>query len=129
MMAAAQSRQITVQVVDGIKGVPLIDQHLTVFVGETPDAVVQLKKKLQLLTNKDGMVSLVAPSAANWIQIWPDLKVLCQPDPKTKSFSVADIVSTGVATPNTCSSLVRKAEPGQFVVFARTATLTEKLRR
>jgi hypothetical protein len=128
--AAAQTAQIIVQVVDGKTGDPLPDHHLTVFAGDSADAVAHEKMHFQLLTNKDGRALLsVAPGTVKFIQVWPDDWVLCQTAAKATSFSVGAILSGGVEAEDTCGSLPQTAAAGKFVVYARRPTLKEKLRR
>jgi len=127
--ATAQDKQIVVQILDGNTGKPLANQHLTVFGGETPDGVLKKKMHFQLVTNKAGLGSITVPASAKWIQVWADWKTLCQDNPNGKSFSVDEIVSAGLAAPNSCSALVQNASAGQFVVFARPQTLSEKMRQ
>jgi hypothetical protein len=58
-----------------------------------------------------------------------DGRVPCFADPNHASFSVSEIISKGLVTPNNCSALVREATPGRFVVFARPAGFMEKMKR
>jgi hypothetical protein len=127
--AVAQNRQIIVQVLDGDTGKPIANQHLTIYAGDSPDAVIHRKMNFQAVTNQKGFASLNTPPAAKWLQVWADWKTLCQDNPKGKSFSIDEILSTGLAAPNTCSSLVQKPDPGQFVLFARRSTAKEELRQ
>ena len=126
----AQSTQIIVRAVDGRNGKPLANQHLLVFAGKSPDGVREQETHFDLMTDKDGLTTLTITSPEiKWIQVWPDGQVLCQTGPNSTSFSVGEIMSTGLKTPNTCSSLVREVAPGHLVVFARPATFAEKMRR
>lgn len=127
--AVAQDKQMVVQVLDGNTGKPLANQHVTVYGGASPEGALEKKMHFQLVTNKAGLGSLKTPAAVKWIQVWPDWKTLCQTDPQNKTFSVDEIVSAGLAAPNTCSSVVQKADQGRFVVYAREASFGEKVRR
>lgn len=128
--AMAQTTDIVVQALDGRNGKPLANQHLLVFTGASSDAVKSHAEHTGLTTNKNGLGSLrIYPSEAQWIQVWADGRVLCQPDPNQSSFSVTTIMSKGIAAPNTCSALVRTPTPGHFVVFARPARFTEKIKQ
>ncbi len=125
----AQESHIVVQVVDGRNGKPIANEHLVVFVGESPESVREEKKNFELVTNKEGLADLtLAPRDILWVQVWVDWHVLCQSNPNSKSFSVAEILSTGLSTPNTCSSVTQKLTPGHFVVLARPAHFWEKMR-
>jgi len=128
--AMAKTMDIVVQALDGRNGKPLTNQHLLVFTGASSDAVKSHAEHAGLTTDKDGLGTLtIYPSETQWIQVWADGRILCQPDPNQSTFSVATIMSKGLATPNTCSGLVRGPTPGHFIVFARPAHLTEKLKQ
>jgi hypothetical protein len=126
--ATAQDSHIIVQVVDGRNGRPLANQHLLVFAGESPQSVRQHKKQFELVTDKEGRADLmVVPRDIQWIQVWVDWHVLCQSEPNSKSFSVAEILSTGLSTPNTCGKVAQEAGVGHLIVFARPAHFWEKM--
>ncbi len=128
--AMAQTMVIVVQALDGRNGKPLANQHLLVFTGISSDAVKSHAEHTGLTTDKDGLGTLtIYPSETQWIQVWADGRVLCQQSPNQNSFSVATIMSKGLATPNTCSALVREPNPGHFIVFARPAHFTEKIKQ
>ena len=128
-MAAAQSRQMVVEVLDGNTGKPLVAQHLSVYGGDSPDAALHRKMHFQLVTNHLGLVTFTPPAAVKWIQVLADWKTLCQSDPTRNTFSVDAIVSAGLAAPNTCGTLIQKADPGQLILFARPSTAKEELKR
>ena len=122
--------KIIVQALDGRNGKPLAHQRLLVFTGITSEAVKTHAAYIELITDEEGVATLsIEPAKTRWIQPWPDGRTLCQKDPNQGSFSIATIMSAGLATPNTCSSLVRESAPGRFVIFARQPTLTEKIKR
>lgn len=127
--AMAQDRQIIVRAIDARSGKPLANQHLLVFGGESAEDVKQHKKKYELMTEKDGLAILTLTPETQLLQVWVDWHVLCQSEPNSKSFSVADILAYGLNTPNTCSSASQKAVPGHLVVFARSAHFWEKMRQ
>ena len=121
---------IQVQAVDGRNGKPLEKQHLLVFTGISSDAVKSHAEHTGLTTDKDGLGTLtIYPAETQWIQVWADGRVLCQSDPNQSTFSVDIIISKGLTTPNTCSRIARVPAPGRFVVFARPARLTEKIKQ
>jgi hypothetical protein len=128
-MAFSQTTDIKLRAVDGRNGKPLANQHLLVFTGMSSDDVRNHTMHTGIMTDKYGLVTLtVTASETQWIQVWADGRVLCQKDPNQLSFSVAAIMSTGLTTPNTCSSLIREPTPGHFIVFARPARFMEKMR-
>jgi hypothetical protein len=126
--AMAQDNRIVVQVVDGRNGKPLANQHLLVFAGESPEGVRLQKEHFQLVTDNDGLADLpIASGTVQWIQVWPDWHILCQKTPNREAFSVTEILSTGLSTPNACGSVRQELRPGHFVVFARPAHFWEKM--
>lgn len=124
-----QPLNISVQALDGRNGKPLANQHLLVFTGASVDAVKSHAEHTGLTTDKNGLGTLtIYPSETQWIQVWADGRILCQDNPNQNSFSVATIMSKGLATPNTCGALTREPIPGQFIVFARPTHFKEKIR-
>lgn len=133
VFAQTRSREqpvnISVQALDGRNGKPLANQHLLVFTGASTNAVKSHAEHTGLTTDKDGLGTLtIYPSETQWIQVWADGRILCQDHPNQNSFSVATIMSKGLATPNTCSALAWEPTPGHFIVFARPAHFKEKMR-
>lgn len=128
--ATTNKVDIVLQALDGRNGKPLASRRLLVFTGMSSNSVRSQAKSTELTTNKDGVGTLtVDPAETQWIQVWPDGPVLCQPHPNEGSFRVDAIISRGLATPNDCSGLAREPAPGHFIVFARPATFIEKMRR
>lgn len=127
MAAIAEEKQITVRAMDARNGKPLAKQHLLVFGGESEEAVRQHKKQYELVTDKDGLATLTLPPETQFLQVRVDWHVLCQSESNSRSFSVADILASGLNT--TCSSEPQKAVPGHLVVFARPANFWERMRQ
>jgi hypothetical protein len=128
--AMAQRMDIVVQALDGRNGKPLANLHLLVFTGVSSDGVKSHAEHTGLTTDKDGLGTLtIYPSETHWIQVWANGRVLCQQDPNRNSFSVATIMSKGLAIPNSCSALVREPTPGHIIVFVRPAHFSEKIKQ
>jgi hypothetical protein len=124
------SQGITIQVLDGRNGKPLADQRVLVFTGLSNSAVKNHAADTEVTTDKYGIGTLtIYPAETQWLQVFADGRTLCYPDPNDSSFSVSDIISKGLATPNDCSKLVRESSPGHFIIFARPARFMEKMRR
>lgn len=123
-----QERQITIQVINGKNGKQIRDARLLIFGGETPDDVKEhAQGNVQLVTDKNGVATLAVPSAKfRWFQLFVDTMKLCQNTPNL--FSVNEITSAGLQTPNICSQLTRTAAQGNLIVFARPATFWERMR-
>jgi hypothetical protein len=121
---------ITVQVLDGRNGKPLADQHVLVFTGLSADAVKTHAQHTGVTTGKDGVGTLtIYPGETQWLQVFTDGHVPCFPDPNKASFSVGEIMSKGLVTPNDCSAQVQQASPGHFVIYARPAHFMEKMKQ
>jgi hypothetical protein len=101
-MAVAQDAHIVVRAVDGRNGKPFASQRLLVFAAESPQSVRKQEKRFEVFTDEEGLAALtISLRDLKWIQVWVDSHVLCQNDPNSKSFGVAEILSTGLITPNT----------------------------
>ncbi len=125
-----ESLKITVQVFDGRSGKPLKDQHVLVFTGLSSNAVKSHAQHTGVTTDKDGVgMLMIYPSETQWLQVFTDGRVPCFPDPNQASFSVNEITSKGLVTPNNCSAFTKEATPGHFVVFARPAGFMEKMKQ
>ena len=132
MMKAQTAKRldITVQVLDGRNGKPLADQHVLVFTGLSADAVKTHAQHTGVTTGKDGVGTLtIYPGETQWLQVFTDGHVPCFPDPNKASFSVGEIMSKGLVTPNDCSAQVQQASPGHFVIYARPAHFMEKMKQ
>jgi hypothetical protein len=128
--AVAQGINITVQVLDGRNGKPLADQHLLVFTGLSSGAVKTHAQHTGVTTDKDGIGTLtIYPVETQWLQVFTDGRIPCFPNPNRASFSVGDIMSKGLVTPNDCSAQIKQASPGHFVIYARRAHFMEKMKQ
>ena len=128
--AVGQSMDITVQVLDGRNGKPVADQHVLVFTRLSAAAVKTHAQHTGVTTDKDGMGTLtIYPGETQWLQVFTDGRVPCFPNPNQASFSVSDIMSKGLVTPNDCSAQVQQASPGHFVIYARPAHFMEKMKQ
>lgn len=127
-LAHAQDTKLTLVAIDGRNGKPLPSQRLVVFAGESQEDVQLHKQSLDATTDRNGWAVLpITQTKMHWIQVFADYRTLCQAEPNRLSFNVTEIVSSGLTTPNTCGSIRRVATAGQLVVFARPATLREKM--
>jgi hypothetical protein len=128
--ADAQSKPLSVEVLNGNNGKPAANLHLLVFMGESAKDIRLQKIAVDLLTDKDGMATLtLSPDKIHLLQFWPDDETLCQASYNGTVFSVEEIMTTGTKATNTCGTLVKEAVPGHLVLFARALTLKEKMRR
>lgn len=128
--AEAQNTSVKIQAYNGKTGAPLTKQRLLVFAGASQQDAAFHQRNFDLTTDAVGQATLLLDSAnVQWIQVFPDYLILCQSTPNARSFNVSAIVATGLSSPNTCSRLTKPNQAGSFIVFARPATLAEKMRR
>ena len=126
----AQENNIVIHAVNGKNGKPLANEHLVIFTGASAEDVREHKNHVELLTDAKGTALLpLAGNATSQIQVWLDWHVLCQETPNSRSYSVEDIVKTGLTSPNNCGSVVQGVSPNQLFVFARPAHFWEKIRQ
>jgi hypothetical protein len=126
----AQRTEVTIRALNGKTGSPFANQRLVIFVGESAEAATFHQRAIDAQTDKNGLVVIPVVSAkTSWIQVWADGLTLCQSEPNRKSFSVDMILSSGLSAPNNCGSLAQATAPGQFTVYARPATFSEKMAR
>jgi hypothetical protein len=125
-----ESLLITVQVLDGRNGKPLADQHVLVFTGISINAAKSHAAHTELTTEKTGAGTLtIYPAETQWLQVFTDGRVLCYPNPNQSSFSVSEIMSKGLATPNDCGALIKEPSAGRFIIFARPPRFMEKMKQ
>jgi hypothetical protein len=63
-----------------------------------------------------------------WLRVSVDWHRPCQKDPRGAIYPLAAIVDAGLVTPNTCSSITKKASPDELYLFVREETFLEKMR-
>ena len=128
IVGVAQSSEITIQAVNGKDGRPLVHQRLLIIGGETAKAASFHRTSFDVTTDGNGVAKMkLNPTTTRWVEIFVDFLTLCYQKPNLTQFSVDKILSDGLSAPNNCSSVVQQAKPGQFIVFARPATLREKM--
>ncbi len=130
LQSAPMQNAITIHVLDGKNGKPVSGEHVIVAQGSSPEEVRLQKNHYDLHTNQQGIAILhVDNMLDSRIQVWVDFHVLCQKSPNFESFSVREIVQTGVSTANSCGSVAVESGPRKLFVFVRKPTFREKLRR
>jgi hypothetical protein len=125
-----QMFMIKVQLVDGRNGTPLSNRRLLGFTGKSAAVVNSHVEHIEVMTDKEGVgiLSMLSDQSKR-IQVFADCCTLCYADPNHNSFDVSQILAEGVSTPNNCGSLVREASRGHLIVFARPASLVERMKR
>jgi len=123
-----QAQDVTIRVLDGRNGHPVTKERLVVWVGPVRGTA------LELPTDKDGVAVLhLSKDHADSIELTADYNFDCQPYRKntpTPSYSVKEILQSGVVTQNTCGKLSQsEAKPGELIFFVRPLHWWEGFRR
>jgi hypothetical protein len=125
--AVAGTGTVKIHVVNGKDGKPVTNAHVLVFQGESIEEVKQLKHSLDLRTDSDG-VAVLPGDMMPWLRVSVDWHRSCQSEPDSGIYRLTAIQQAGLATSNTCSSIVKKATPGELYLFVRDETFLEKMR-
>jgi len=124
----ARSLEITIQALNGKDGKPLVHQRLLVFGGKTAEATSHHETHFEFTTDEKGFARMsFDPATTQWIEVFADTLTLCISKPNFVQFNIDKILRTGLATPNNCGAIATQLKPGQFTVFARSATLREEM--
>jgi len=128
LASSSPEKQIEIMVVNGRNGKPMANETLLVFLGNSDEEVRKKRHHIRLQTDVHGIAILPRnESTYSRVQVWVDHRTLCQNNPNNRTFDLDKIRRTGVSTPNNCENIQREQSPNQFVVFARRATLREKM--
>jgi hypothetical protein len=130
--AGAQNseRTIKLKALDGRNGKPITNTHLLVFAGGTVEELRQHSQNFDLFTDQNGDAELVLTSdSLRFVRVWVEGMTLCQSRPNAVSLNVEQALAKGLLAPNECGNLRASNAPGQLFVFARPATLREKIER
>ena len=122
----AQQNAIMIQVLDGYTGVSIARHPVFVSIGATPEEAKARKNILSLWTEQRGILMLPLTNPTGWIQLWTADMHACEPHPEANAFSLAQISTKGLQTPNKCSSLSTQIGPGHFIVYMRELTPAER---
>ena len=126
--AQTSDRTIKIEALDGRNGKPITDAHLVVFAGSTVEELREHSHHFDLRTDQNGNAELVLSSdSLKFVQVWVDGNTLCQSKSNSVSLSVEQALAKGLLAPNECGKLHISSAPGQLWVFARPATLREKM--
>ena len=125
----AQESHIVLEVINGKNGKLLANQHLIVFWGNTVNDTIANKAHSDVTTSRDGIAYLSVNASMQWIQVWPDWRILCQSGPNSNAFNVNNILTKGAIMPNTCGKAVASPKPGELVIFVRPLNLWERMKQ
>ena len=128
---SASAQSLTVHAVNGKTGQPLAGVRLLVFAFNGPSyRESEHAKSFDLHTDRSG-VAAIRPDqieGADHLQIWADFMTRCVSDINSTGISVKDTLASGVTDTNSCSKkIAAKPVPGTLTIYAREATLLEKM--
>jgi hypothetical protein len=121
----AQSRTITIRVLDGKTGKALVTTSVLIRVDHEKTVHANWVSLNEDLTGKATLpaeAALVAAQATydNTIELFVNCdSVKDNPPAGPHWYKLSDILTTGVVAPNGCSGKSAVAKPGEFVFFAR----------
>jgi hypothetical protein len=127
LCAQEQPKSITTRLLNGKSDKPMKNERLLIFFGASPHDVQMQKGQLDLHTDANGEASLPQNEPALlYLRVLVDFRTYCQENPITVA-SVEDIIEHGLQTPNDCGKALAAPSPGTFVIYARPATVKEKM--
>jgi hypothetical protein len=120
---------IKIVAINGKTGKPMAKERLLVFLGNTEEDVRAKAHHFELETDSEGAATLPEDGSGYMrIQVWVDRRTLCQDSPNTRSFLLKEVRTDGITAPNNCGPrLSRDKTPNELIIFARPATLGEKM--
>lgn len=128
LFAFGQPKTVTIRLVNGKNGKPMEHERLLVFFGSSSQNVRFHKESIDLHTDSKGEATLPSNGPTFlYFQVFVDFRTLCQNNPNDRSFAVADILRDGEQIPNICGKAAVPKTPGTLVIYARSATLEEKM--
>jgi len=136
---AQADRTMAVRMLDSKTGQPIITSEIEVRM-RVPETSGQTKgiPPVYVRPNKDGVGAVKVPmtasdirvyasyGAANWSFVNCD-SVQDRGSIKEHWYSISEILTTGIAAPNSCSKRKIAIKPGEFVFFVRPLTSREKM--
>jgi hypothetical protein len=126
--AFTQTKEITLQALNGKNGKPLPNQRLLFFAGLTAEAARNHSVSFEAVTDASGLaVVQIDPAKARYLQVFADFMTVCIQEPNSYTIALSEIMNTGGSTPNTCGTLHTPSTPGRLIIYAREATLREKM--
>jgi hypothetical protein len=127
---SASAQNIMVHAVDGKSGQPLAATRLLVFVFNGASWNEQENtRSFDLHTDRNGNATIRPDQiqGADHLQIWVDFMTRCA-ERNSTAISISDVLKTGITDTNSCAKAINaKPTPGTLIIYAREATLREKM--
>ncbi len=156
VVRSASAQQVTIRIVNGSDGRPIINKCMYVGVGDKHDPtfgswfttqtdrkgtiILHLASEHQVTTGISEQLTCGLIGMKNLTTRYADTitirtgYALCLPGKRDFSwlipatFATEEVLQSGVVTANTCGAAVATRTPGEIVLFVRPLTLWEKLR-
>lgn len=114
---STNQNSITIHVLDGRTGKPISTEHILIFV--TNDPKYPHARIIDERTDAHGIYT-VRDVDFKFIQVAVDWHIPCMKHPSNRlEYSVAEIMSTGMSTFNSCGDAKVEPQPGNLYVFVR----------
>jgi len=112
---------ITVRVLDGLNGKPLVHAHLLLIAGYDKEQLKMQTWREEALTDANGK-AVLSKQLDNlpFLQVWVLKEKTCQSNPRSDVFSIDRIRRDGLSTPNLCGITSVENTPGSFTVFIKS---------
>ena len=127
----APAQNIIVHALDGNNGKPLADVRLLVFTfNGSSFRDSNDRQSFDLHTDRNGTATIkLEQIKGDHLQVWVDFMTRCVNDiNSTPAISVNQTLTSGVTDTNSCSNKITAGPtPGALTIYAREATLREKL--
>ena len=111
--------QITIKVLNGKNGKPVVLESPNVYVG---DSIGNVNPH----TDRHGQARLRIPTNAETIKISPNWGDECRRATTLPSYSIAEILQKGIVTENSCGASRVNPTPGVLVFYERPHTWWER---
>jgi hypothetical protein len=124
-----RAQDITVIATNGKTGHPLVNARVLVFEFDRDSS--QHDISIELRTDRQGVATLRAGDVhRKKFQLWVDRMSQCAARPHSEAFDVAELRTAGSKGTNDCAGFLDSTfiGPNQVEVFARPATLRERMR-
>jgi hypothetical protein len=127
-ITALHAQDLRVRILDGRSGHPISNEQPQVWIGHENGSAIQLQ------TNQDGIadVHLRKTADADYIRIEANHYYDCrrfQKDAARPSYSVKEIIASGVVGEDTCGKLQIEPKRGEVILFVRPLHWWEGLKR
>jgi len=126
-ISAAQTRHITIRVIDERTGERVPKQRLLIFAGHDPASADREESSFDVTTGPSGTAELSLPATIQQIKMYTEWRTYCEKTSAPPMFNVTQIISHGITAPNACGRAHVQDQPGTVIVYLRPQSLWEKM--